>query len=76
MTLFLNADLKETHQRVRILNRLNLNPHTPVVQKVVDEGVSRHFQGEEVEFFLNRTSLTRLFSGFLYQDHVLSQVIL
>ena len=30
----------------------------PVAQKVADEVVFRRFQGEGVEFFLNRTSLT------------------
>ena len=34
------------------------NPHTPVAQKVAYEVVFRRFQGEGVEFFLNRTSLT------------------
>ena len=33
----------------------NLNPHTPVAQKVSDEVVIRRFQGEGVEFFLNRS---------------------
>ena len=36
------------------------NPRTPVAQKVADEVVFRCFQGEGVEFFLNRTSLTPL----------------
>ena len=35
-----------------------LNPHTPVAQKVADDVVSRRFQGEGVEFFLNQTSVT------------------
>ena len=30
----------------------------PVVQKVADEVVFQRFQGEGLEFFLNRTSLT------------------
>ena len=38
--------------------RVRVNPHTPVMQKVADEVVFRRFQGEGVEFFLNRTSLT------------------
>ena len=29
----------------------NINPHTPVTQKVADEVVLRSFQGEGVEFF-------------------------
>ena len=37
-----------------------INPHRPVAQKVADEVVFRRFQGEGVEFFLNRTSLTPL----------------
>ena len=35
-----------------------INPQAPVAQKIADELVFRRFQGEEVEFFLNRTSLT------------------
>ena len=35
-----------------------LNPQAPVAQKSADEVVFRHFQGEGVEFFFNRTSLT------------------
>ena len=34
-------------------NHENINPHTPVSQKVAEEVVFRHFQGEEVEFFFN-----------------------
>ena len=34
------------------------NPQAPVAQKIPDEVVFRRFQGEGVEFFLNRTSLT------------------
>ena len=34
-----------------------INPPAPVAQKIADEVVFRRFQGEEVEFFLNRTSL-------------------
>ena len=37
---------------------VTLNAHAPVAQKVADEVVLRRFQGEGVEFFLNRTSLT------------------
>ena len=46
------------------------NPQAPVTQKNADEVVFRRFQG--VEFFLNRTSL----QWVLYQDHVLSQMVL
>ena len=35
------------------------NPQAPIAQKSADEVVFRRFQGEGVEFFLNRTSLTR-----------------
>ena len=35
-----------------------LNPQAPVTQKTVDEVIFRRFQGEGVEFFFNRTSLT------------------
>ena len=37
---------------------ININPLAPVAQKIADELVFRHFQGEGVEFFLNQTSLT------------------
>ena len=36
----------------------HVNPQAPVAQKIADEVVFRRFQGEEVEFFFNRTSLT------------------
>ena len=35
-----------------------LNPQAPVAQKITDKVVFRRFQGEGIEFFLNRTSLT------------------
>ena len=74
----------------------SLNPYTPVAQQVADEVVfTSRFQGEGVEFFFNRTSLTSLrflmsifwkipiwaFPAFillwvLYQDHLLSQMVL
>ena len=46
------------------------NPHTPVAQKVADERVFRRFQGEGVEFFLNRTSLTppQIFDVYLLEN--------
>ena len=34
-----------------ILSDQMVNPHTPVAQKLADEVVFRHFQGEGVEFF-------------------------
>ena len=34
-----------------------VNPHTPVAQKVSKEVVFRRFQGEGVEFFLNRSPI-------------------
>ena len=37
---------------------ISIYPQAPVAQKVADEVVFRRFQGEGVEFFLNRTSLT------------------
>ena len=40
------------------------NPQVPVAQKIADELVFRRFQGDGVEFFI------------LYQDHVLSQMVL
>ena len=35
-----------------------VNPQAPVAQKIADEAIFRRFQGEGVEFFLTRTSLT------------------
>ena len=69
----------------------DLNPQAPVAQKTADEVVFRHFQGEGVDFFkltphqifdahlLVDTDLgpSRFhFQWFLYQDHVLSQMVL
>jgi len=36
----------------------DVNPQAPVAQKIANEVVFRRFEGEGVEFFLNRTSLT------------------
>ena len=33
------------------LEKVDINPHTPVAQKVPNEVVFRRFQGESVEFF-------------------------
>ena len=46
----------------------------PVAQKIADEVVFRRFQGEEVEFFLNRTSLTppQIFNTHLLENTDLS----
>ena len=46
----------------------------PVAQKVADEVVFRRFQGEGVEFFLNRTSLTppQIFDAHLLENTDLS----
>ena len=41
-----------------------VNPQAPVAQKIADEVIFRPFQGEGVEFFLNRTSLTPLSQSF------------
>ena len=32
-------------------NQADINPQAPVAQKIADEVVFRHFQGEGVEFF-------------------------
>ena len=40
------------------LAKREVNPQAPVAQKTADEVVFRRFQGEGVEFFLNRNSLT------------------
>ena len=53
-----NAINKTAQVREQFKYLSNLNPHTPVAQKVVDKVVFRRFQGEGVKFFLNRTSLT------------------
>ena len=45
----------------------------PVAQKVADEVVFRRFQGEQVEFFLNRISLTsQIFDAHLLENTNLS----
>ena len=51
-----------------------LNPHTPVAQKVADEVVFRRFQGEGVEFLLENTIL-RL-SSFHFQWVFISRSVL
>ena len=50
--------LHNFRQGVISLKESELDPHTLVMQKVADEVVFRCFQGEGVEFFFNRTSLT------------------
>ena len=71
---------------------IEINPQAPVAQKIADKVVFRRFQGEGVEFFksdltdppqifdahlMENTNLhPSLFSGFLYQDRVLSQMVL
>ena len=50
---------------------LHFNPRAPVTQKIADEVVFRRFQGEGVEFFLNRTSLTpppQIFDSHLFEN--------
>ena len=51
-----------------------LNPQAPVAQKSADEVVFRRFQGEGVEFFLNRTSLNprQIFDAHLLETTDLS----
>ena len=34
-----------------LLMLFNINPHTPIAQRVADEVVFRRFQGKELEFF-------------------------
>ena len=50
-----------------LTERLRVNPQALVVQKVTDEVV---FQGEGVEFFFNRTSLTphQIFDAYLLES--------
>ena len=57
-----------------VLSEYLFNPHTPVAQKVAYEVVFRRFQGEGVEFFLNRTSLTppQIFDAYLLENINLS----
>ena len=48
-----------------------INPQAPVAQKVADKVVFRRFQGEGVEFFFNRTSLTpppQIFDAHLLEN--------
>ena len=52
-----NSQMKVEPQ---VILKYCLNPQEPVAQKTADEVVFRRFQGEGVEFFLNRTSLTPL----------------
>ena len=51
---------------------LALNPQAPVEQKIADEVVFRRFQGEGVEFFVNRTSLTptQIFDAHLLENFI------
>ena len=60
MIPILKIDIKliVTKNRVNIFNlaacqrrNTELNPQAPVAQKIADEVVFRHFQGEGVEFF-------------------------
>ena len=46
---------------------MGLNPQAPVAQKIADELVFRHFQGEGVEFFfkLDLTDPLRFFDAYL-----------
>ena len=46
------------HFQNTVLYLYLLNPHTLIAQKVANEVVFRRFQGEGIEFFLNRTLLT------------------
>ena len=50
------------------------NPQAPVAQKISDKVVFRRFQGEGVEFFLNRTSLSppKIFNAHLLENTDLS----
>ena len=41
----------KTNCRFKNIKKLILNPQVPFAQKIVDEVVLRHFQGEGVEFF-------------------------
>ena len=47
-----------------------INPQVPVAQKITDEVVFRRFQGEGVEFFFNRTTLTplQIFVAYLLEN--------
>ena len=51
----------------------DINPQAPVTQKTADEVVFRRFQGEGVPI----SALPDfIFQWVLYQDHVLSQMVL
>ena len=65
------------HKRLSFSNLLaflDLKPHTPVAQKVANEVFFRRFQGEEVEFILNRPSLIhpQIFDAHLLESTNLS----
>ena len=63
----------EEDLRQIFLNEM-FNPQAPVAQKNADVVVFRRFQGEGVEFFLNRTSLTppQIFHAHLLENEDLS----
>ena len=52
----LNLTAPKIRQNPHVPNQFP--PQAPVAQKFADEVVFRRFQGEGVEFFFNRTSLT------------------
>ena len=53
---------------------MEVNPQAPVAGKIADEVGFRRFQGEVVEFFFNRASLTpiRFFDAHLLENNDLS----
>ena len=59
---------------LKIHRQVHFNPQAPVAQKSAEEVVFRHFQGEGVEFFFNRTSLTphQIFDAYLLETTDLS----
>ena len=53
----LNCQVNILSMSPNFLFALQINPQAPVAQKIADKVVFRRFQGEGVEFFVNRTSL-------------------
>ena len=71
-SLYMDADFQSGFLNLRISryrnfsrNQFFLNLQAPIAQKIADEVIFRRFQGEGVEFFVNRTSLTPRFRFFM-----------
>ena len=69
--------MRNRRSRVHIypqrLTKLFLNPQTPFAQEIADEVVSRHFQGEGVEFFF-KSDLTDPPPHQIFDAHLLETI--